>query len=59
MERLKIAIYEGRIGGFDDEDLDLQVNEFSETHEVVNVDVKQSWLKGYYIATIQYIDKGE
>lgn len=59
MERLKIEIYEGTINTFTDEDLDVKVNEFCSSHEVVNVDVKPAGHGGLYIATIQYIDKEE
>ena len=58
MEKLKIAIIEGSINFVrDEEDLQDQVNEFCNSHEVVNVDVKPSGHNGLYIATIQYIDK--
>ena len=60
MGNLKIAIIEGSINFVrDEEDLQDQVNEFCDLYEVVSVDVKQSWNRGFYIATIQYIDKGE
>lgn len=57
MEKLKIVIFEGYLDHFDDDlDLEKMVNEFSEKHEVVDVDVKPSRMN-CFMAIVKYIDK--
>lgn len=57
MEKLKIAIFEGYLDHFDDDlNLEKMVNEFSEKHEVVDVDVKPSRMKRF-MAIIKYIEE--